>query len=131
MSGHPCRAHHKLKWARKGQSGLEVLYELIPRSEISNAISAENSVVYSASPLSGEPFVYGAALLRLSPHRFLSMELAHTEARSPKTTIRAHFNLWWARTMKRCSYNLIASGRYLPALNSDLWLSAGSAPTFP
>ena len=44
MSGHPCRAHHKLKWARKGQSGLEVLYELIPRSESSNAISAENSV---------------------------------------------------------------------------------------
>ena len=81
--------------------------------------------------LSGEPFVYGAALLRLSPHRFLSMELAHTEARSPKTIIRAHFNLWWARTMKRCSYNLIASGRYFPALNSGLWLSAGSAPTFP
>ena len=44
MSGHPCRAHHKLKWARKGQSGLGVLYELIPRSESSNAISAENSV---------------------------------------------------------------------------------------
>ena len=81
--------------------------------------------------LSGEPFVYGAALLRLSPHRFLSMELAHTEARSPKTTIRAHFNIWWARTMKRCSYNLIASGWHLPALNSGLWLSAGSAPTFP
>ena len=36
-------------------------------------------------------------MLRLSPHRFLSMELAHTEARSPKTTIRAHFNIWWAR----------------------------------
>ena len=44
MSSHPRRAHHKLKWARKGQSGLEVLYELIPRSESSNAISAENSV---------------------------------------------------------------------------------------
>ena len=44
MSGHPCRAHHKLKWARKMQSGLEVLYELIPRSESRNAISAENSV---------------------------------------------------------------------------------------
>ena len=40
MSGHPCRAHHKLKWARERQSGLEVLYELIPRSESSNAISA-------------------------------------------------------------------------------------------
>ena len=44
MSGHPRRAHHKLKWARKGQSGLGVLYEHIPRSESSNAISAENSV---------------------------------------------------------------------------------------
>ena len=44
MSSHPCRAHHKLKWAREKQSGLEVLYELIPRSESSNAISAENSV---------------------------------------------------------------------------------------
>ena len=40
MSGHPCRAHHKLKWARKGQSGLEVLYELIPRSESNKAIVA-------------------------------------------------------------------------------------------
>ena len=40
MSGHPCRAHHKLKWARKGQSGLEVLYELIPRSESSKTIIA-------------------------------------------------------------------------------------------
>ena len=49
MSVHPCRAHHKLKWARKGQSGLEVLYELIPRSESSNAISAENSVALQCS----------------------------------------------------------------------------------
>ena len=49
MSGHPCRAHHKLKWARKGQSGLEVLYELIPRSESRNAISAENSVARQSS----------------------------------------------------------------------------------
>ena len=38
MSSHPCRAHHKLKWARKGQSGLGVLYELIPRSESSKTI---------------------------------------------------------------------------------------------
>ena len=49
MSGHPCRAHHKLKWARERQSGLEVLYELIPRSESSNAISAENSVALQCS----------------------------------------------------------------------------------
>ena len=40
MSSHPCRAHHILKWARKGQSGLEVLYELIPRSESKKTIIA-------------------------------------------------------------------------------------------
>ena len=39
MSGHPCRAHHKLKWARKGQSVLGVLYEHLPRSESNNTIS--------------------------------------------------------------------------------------------
>ena len=33
MSGHPCRAHHKLKWARKEQSVLAVLYEYVPRTE--------------------------------------------------------------------------------------------------
>ena len=39
MSGHPCRAHHKLKWARKMQSVLGVLYKHLPRSEsnISNS----------------------------------------------------------------------------------------------
>ena len=40
ISSHPCRAHHKLKWARKGQSGLGVLYELIPRSESRKTIIA-------------------------------------------------------------------------------------------
>ena len=45
MSGHPCRAHHKLKWARKGQSGLAVLYELLPRSESSNEISTQILIV--------------------------------------------------------------------------------------
>ena len=40
MSSHPCRAHHKLKWARKGQSGLEVLYEHLSRSESNKAIVA-------------------------------------------------------------------------------------------
>ena len=42
MSGHPCRAHHKLKWARKIQSVLVVLYEHLPRSESSKVISAAN-----------------------------------------------------------------------------------------
>ena len=40
MSGHPCRAHHKLKWARKIQSVLAVLYSHLPRSESSKAICA-------------------------------------------------------------------------------------------
>ena len=48
MSGHPCRAHHKLKWARKGQSVLEVLYELLPRSKSSNEISTQILVVSQA-----------------------------------------------------------------------------------
>ena len=30
---HPCRAHHKLKWARTEQSVLAVLYEYVPRTE--------------------------------------------------------------------------------------------------
>ena len=45
MSGHPCRAHHKLEWARKGQAVLEVLYELLPRSKSSNEISTQILVV--------------------------------------------------------------------------------------
>ena len=42
---HPCRAHHKLEWARKGQAVLEVLYELLPRSKSSNEISTQSLVV--------------------------------------------------------------------------------------
>ena len=55
MSGHPCRAHHKLKWARKGQSGLGVLYEHFPRSESSNAISAQTPLHFNASPPAQTP----------------------------------------------------------------------------
>ena len=40
MSNHPCRAHHKLKWARKGQSVIAVLYSHLPRSESTKAICA-------------------------------------------------------------------------------------------
>ena len=40
MSGHPCRAHHKLKWARNVQSVLVVLYEHLPRSESNKMIIA-------------------------------------------------------------------------------------------
>ena len=45
IRGHPCRAHHKLEWARTGQAVLEVLYELLPRSESSNEISTQILVV--------------------------------------------------------------------------------------
>ena len=33
MSSHPCRAHHKLKWARKMQSIVKLLYEHLSLSE--------------------------------------------------------------------------------------------------
>ena len=46
MSGHPCRAHHKLKWARKMQSVLVVLYENVPRSESNKAISTANMKLF-------------------------------------------------------------------------------------
>ena len=39
IRGHPCRAHHKLKWARKMQSVLGVLYELLSRSESGHTLS--------------------------------------------------------------------------------------------
>ena len=41
MSSHPRRAHHILKWARKQQSVIRVLYENLPRSESNETISAE------------------------------------------------------------------------------------------
>ena len=44
ISSHPCRAHHKLKWARKGRSVIAVLYSHLPRSESNKAICAANSV---------------------------------------------------------------------------------------
>ena len=39
MSGHPCLAHHKLKWARKERSVIGVLYEHLSRSESNKAIA--------------------------------------------------------------------------------------------
>ena len=45
---HPCRAHHKLEWARTEQSVLGVLYELLPRSESSNEISTQSLVISQA-----------------------------------------------------------------------------------
>ena len=55
MSGHPCRAHHKLKWARERQSGLGVLYELIPRSESSKTIITVKNRSKAPLPSSASP----------------------------------------------------------------------------
>ena len=55
MSGHPCRAHHKLKWARERQSGLGVLYELIPRSESSKTIITVKNRSKAPLPSSTSP----------------------------------------------------------------------------
>ena len=41
MSGHPCRAHHKLEWARKKRSVLVVLYKNLPRLESTNSIISQ------------------------------------------------------------------------------------------
>ena len=53
MNSHPCRAHHKLKWARKKQSIFKLLYKNLPRSESSKTISAQSSAV-SQTP-TGQP----------------------------------------------------------------------------
>ena len=57
---HPCRAHHKLKWARKMQSVLAVLYSHLPRSESNKAICAANSVAHQR--LAANPNSNGSTL---------------------------------------------------------------------
>ena len=52
MSGHPCLAHHKLKWARKEQSVIGVLYEHLSRSESNNAINVQGCTVTKPKSLS-------------------------------------------------------------------------------
>ena len=49
MSGHPCRAHHKLKWARKIQSVLKLLYKQVPRSESGKTICAQSFIAHTSS----------------------------------------------------------------------------------
>ena len=49
MSGHPCRAHHKLKWARKIQLVLVLLYKQVPRSESNKSISTQSFTAYPNS----------------------------------------------------------------------------------
>ena len=56
MSGHPCRAHHKLKWARKLQSVLVLLYSHLPRSESNKNNSRSKAPLPSnASPPTQTP----------------------------------------------------------------------------
>ena len=52
MSGHPCLAHHKLKWARKERSVIGVLYEHLSRSESNKEIArkATPKPILKASP---------------------------------------------------------------------------------
>ena len=46
---HPCRAHHKLKWARTEQSDIVLLYKQVPRSESIKATSTQNRAVHPNS----------------------------------------------------------------------------------
>ena len=57
MSSHPCRAHHKLKWARKMLSALKLLYKHLSRSESRKAISTQSSAVSQTS--TGQPCLTG------------------------------------------------------------------------
>ena len=49
MSSHPCRAHHKLKWARTKQSDIVLLYKQVPRSESIKATSTQNRTAHPNS----------------------------------------------------------------------------------
>ena len=55
ISSHPCRAHHKLKWARKGRSVIAVLYSHLPRSESNKAICAATPLPADAPPPTQTP----------------------------------------------------------------------------
>ena len=90
ISGHPCRAHHKLKWARKGQSVLEVLYELLPRSESSNEIRTQILVV-SQAPQDQPAFDRDWQQLLNHPPRVKQSSCASNGSRSgPANTISPH-----------------------------------------
>ena len=49
MSSHPCRAHHKLKWARTEQSDIVLLYKQVPRSESIKATRTQHRTVHPNS----------------------------------------------------------------------------------
>ena len=124
MSGHPRRAHHKLEWARKWQSGIKVLYEQVPRSESSKVIISQSRSYYllrvckSSFPRSAS--IYG----RVRAMRSRSYHLLRGRKASSRHQLQYMVDGGpAARNQAR-----IASEKHLPALNSRLWLSAGSAP---
>ena len=180
MSGHPRRAHHKLEWARKGQSGIKVLYEHLPRSESSKVIITQSRSYYllraCKSRFPHPASIYGRVRAMWSRSYYL---LRACKSRFPRSaSIYGRARAMWSRSyylLRACksrfphsasiygrvramwsrSYHLlrgrkassrhqlrymvdggpaarnqarIASEKHLPALNSCLWLSAGSAP---
>ena len=127
MSGHPRRAHHKLEWARKVQSGIKVLYEQVPRSESSKVIITQSRSYYMLRVCKA------ASRTRL---RYMvecgQCGAAHTTCCAPaKAASRARLRFMVERGPAARNQSSIAGAKHLPAFNSGLWLSAGSAPTFP
>ena len=125
MSGHPRRAHHKLEWARKGQSDIKVLYEHLPRSESSKVIITQSRSYYLLR------VCQAASRTRL---RYMvecgQCGAAHTTCCAPvKAASRARL-----RYMVECGQcgaahiTCCEAVRHLPAINSDIWLMAGQQP---
>ena len=124
MSGHPRRAHHKLEWARKGQSGIKVLYEHFPRSESSKVIITQSRSYYllraCKSRFPHPASIYGRVRAMWSRSYYL--------LRGRKASSRHQLRYMVDGGPAARNQARIASEKHLPALNSCLWLSAGSAP---
>ena len=125
MSGHPRRAHHKLEWARKGQSGIKVLYEHLPRSESSKVIITQSRSYY---------------LLRACKSRFPRSASIYGRVRAMWSRSYYLLRVCKAASRTRLRY-MVECGqcgaahttcceavRHLPAINSDIWLMAGQQP---
>ena len=66
---HPSRAHHKLKWARTEQSGLEVLYKHVPRSE-----SDKDSTQFAHGLSKGVPLPYQRTYRKTAHQKWMAQE---------------------------------------------------------
>ena len=125
MSGHPCRAHHKLEWARKGQSGIKVLYEQVPRSESSKVIISQSRSYYLLRVCKA------ASRARL---RYMvecgQCGAAHiTCCASAKAASRTRLRYMVERGQCGAAHTTCCEAvRHLPAINSDIWLMAGQQP---